>query len=517
LLDLFVSGFGLLALGPAILLLIWGVRRSSDGPGLFRQERIGKDGVKFVCVKLRTMKSGTGHLPSHEVSHAAVTPFGNLLRRTKLDELPQLFNVLLGDMSLVGPRPCLPTQIELIEARRATGALSVTPGITGLAQIQGVDMSNPARLARIDGDYVRSRSFLGDLAIIWRTLVGHGRDVDRVRSAQSNGAVYSLSESDALLQKIGTSQKIIVTGASGLVGREVVACVCRRPDTVVVSLCRSAENAAASPCVSAIANDLSAQENLSRLADILRGAKAVVHLAAATPSSARSEAELTKANIELTRTLATIAAANGVERFVFVSSARVHGEVTDKRPVSETSPLNPTDAYSQSKCLGEETVVSAAGRAMTFAIVRPPLVYGPGVKGMLRLLAKSVKKGIPLPLGDATANRRDMIGVRNLAAFIDTILDHPNAANEAFLICDGSPTSTRELIEEMARSCNRRARLISLPISLLRKIAALGGRAAMFERLIGNYEIDCTKARTLLRWECPNPLSFDMRRMMDSL
>jgi O-antigen biosynthesis protein WbqP len=510
--DLTVSGFGLLVLWPAIILLIWLVRRSSDGPGLFRQERIGKDGKKFVCVKLRTMKSGTRHLPSHEVSHSAVTPLGSFLRRTKLDELPQLYNVFLGDMSLVGPRPCLPTQVELIEARRASGAFSVLPGITGLAQIQDIDMSNPERLARVDGEYVRDRSLLGDLTIIWRTLVGHGMAVDRVKSVQTSNAIYPLSESGTLLQAVGTRQKIIVTGASGFVGREVVACLGRRPDTAVIGLYRSAESAGASPCLSVIAEDLLAEENRQRLADVLRGAKAVLHLAAATPSPALSEAEFTRTNVELTKTLAAAAAASGVERFVFVSSAGVHGAVTGASPLSEASPLNATDAYARSKRLAEAAVVDAAGRgAMAFTIVRPPLVYGPGARRMLGLLAKSVKKGFPLPLGAATANRRDMIGVGNLAAFLDLVLDHPNAINETFLICDGSPVSTRELIEAMAWSCGRRARLIPVPLSLLRKFAALSGRAALLERLIGNYEIDCAKARSLLQWESPNPLSHDLR------
>lgn len=507
----------LLVLWPAILLLILLVKKSSNGPGLFRQERIGKDGAKFVCIKIRTMKCGTLHLPSHEVSDAAVTPLGSFLRRTKLDELPQLFNVLVGEMSLVGPRPCLRTQVELIDARQASGALSVMPGITGLAQIQGVAMSNPDLVAWIDGEYVRSRSFLGDLAIIWRTLVGHGRDVDGVENERTNDAVHLLSETDALLCKVGAKQKIIVTGASGFVGGEVVARLRQRADTAVIGLCRSARSAAASTCTCIIIEDYLAAENKERLADIFRGAKAIVHLAAVTPSPGLSEAQFTKANVELTKALASIAAANSVERFVFVSSARVHGEVTGANPVSETSPLTATDAYSQSKHLAEEAVMSAAGAAMAFTIVRPPLVYGPGAKGALRLLAKSVKQGFPLPLGDAVGNRRDMIGVRNLAAFIDKVLDHPSAANEAFLICDFSPVSTRELIEAMARSCGVRARFIPVPVLLLRKIAAFAGRAALVERLIGNYEIDCAKARSLLKWESPEPLSFDMRRMMESL
>jgi O-antigen biosynthesis protein WbqP len=126
------------------------------------------------------MFTGTGDVPTHEVSAAAITPLGDYLRRFKIDELPQLFNVLAGDMSLVGPRPCLPSQLELIAARRRLGVLDVRPGITGLAQVRGIDMSNAERLAEVDAQYVRSRSFFGDLKLAWATVRGQGVGVDQV-------------------------------------------------------------------------------------------------------------------------------------------------------------------------------------------------------------------------------------------------------------------------------------------------------------------------------------------------
>ena len=116
----------------------------------------------------------TANRPSHEVGVASRTSIGSFLRRSKLDELPQLLNVLCGDMSLVGPRPCLPTQTALILARQGHGALDVRPGITGLAQVKGVDMSEPERLARIDGDYARTATFAGDVMLIWQTITGSG-------------------------------------------------------------------------------------------------------------------------------------------------------------------------------------------------------------------------------------------------------------------------------------------------------------------------------------------------------
>lgn len=103
-----------------------------------------------------------------------------MLRRTKLDELPQLWNVLWGEMSLVGPRPCLPTQELLVEERRARGVLALRPGITGLAQVDGIDMSDPVRLARRDADYLQSASFAGDILLLFKTFLGRGGG-DRVR------------------------------------------------------------------------------------------------------------------------------------------------------------------------------------------------------------------------------------------------------------------------------------------------------------------------------------------------
>jgi O-antigen biosynthesis protein WbqP len=126
------------------------------------------------------MYSGTANLPTHQVQASSVTLLGEHLRRFKIDELPQLCNVLIGDMSLVGPRPCLPSQTALVEARRQRGVFEVRPGITGLAQVNGVDMSDANRLAEIDAQYVRTQSLMGDFRLILATLRGQGVGVDQV-------------------------------------------------------------------------------------------------------------------------------------------------------------------------------------------------------------------------------------------------------------------------------------------------------------------------------------------------
>ena len=179
LLDVTVCAVLLLLLWPIFLIVAAAIRLDSRGDAIFRQVRVGRNGLPFTCYKFRTMASDTGDLPTHEVSAAKVTRLGYHMRRFKVDELPQAFNVLAGDMSLVGPRPCLPSQVELVEARRKLGVFNVRPGITGLAQVRGVDMSNPG-LAELDAQYVKSQSFVGDLRLIWATLRGQGVGVDQI-------------------------------------------------------------------------------------------------------------------------------------------------------------------------------------------------------------------------------------------------------------------------------------------------------------------------------------------------
>ena len=182
--DVLASMLLLLFCWPILLIVIIAIRLQSPGPAIFRQVRVGKNGRPFTCYKLRTMYSGTANLPTHEVQASSVTPLGEHLRRFKIDELPQLCNVLIGDMSLVGPRPCLPSQTALVEARRQLGVFEVRPGITGLAQVNGVDMSDANRLAELDAQYVRTQSLMGDFRLILATLRGQGVGVDQV--AHSN-------------------------------------------------------------------------------------------------------------------------------------------------------------------------------------------------------------------------------------------------------------------------------------------------------------------------------------------
>ena len=169
-----------------LLLAIWVlVKLTSPGPGIFAQKRVGKDGKEFTCWKFRSMKIGTQQVGTHELSEASITPVGRILRKLKFDELPQVFNILRGEISLIGPRPCLPSQSELISLRRSAGVFQLLPGISGLAQINGIDMSDPARLALWDAKYMALRCIVLDLKICFATATGRGQG-DRINTNASN-------------------------------------------------------------------------------------------------------------------------------------------------------------------------------------------------------------------------------------------------------------------------------------------------------------------------------------------
>lgn len=177
--DAFFSFAGLIILSPFILVLTI-IGYFDTGAPIFRQKRVGKEMREFYLLKFRSMHINTDSVATHMVNQKAITPFGKFLRKTKLDELPQLWNVLKGDMSLVGPRPNLFNQEELIHERSKRGVYDVRPGITGLAQINEIDMSTPNLLAEKDAEMIASLNIANYFKFIFLTVSGKGQG-DRVR------------------------------------------------------------------------------------------------------------------------------------------------------------------------------------------------------------------------------------------------------------------------------------------------------------------------------------------------
>lgn len=195
LMDYGVGILVLLVLAWWLMVIIWlAIRLTSKGPGIFAQERVGKNRKVFQCYKFRTMQVGTVQAGTHQVSASSVTSVGKFLRKTHLDELPQFVNLLKNEMSLVGPRPCLPNQDELIEARDKQGVFSVKPGITGLAQVRNIDMSDPDKLANVDAYYLDIRTTIMDILLLLATVFGRFRKY----FSQDRNPVFKCRSSDLI-------------------------------------------------------------------------------------------------------------------------------------------------------------------------------------------------------------------------------------------------------------------------------------------------------------------------------
>jgi nucleoside-diphosphate-sugar epimerase len=249
----------------------------------------------------------------------------------------------------------------------------------------------------------------------------------------------------------------------------------------------------------------------------LVGITTVVHLAARVhvmhDTAAEPLAAFRAVNVAGTLNLARQAAAAGVKRFVFVSSVKVNGECTKPgRAFTEADVPDPQDAYGLSKYEAEQGLRQlAADTGIEVVIIRPPLVYGPGVKANFLSLMRAVQRGWPLPLG-AVHNQRSLVALDNLVDFIVTCTTHPQAANQTFLVSDGRDLSTAELVRGLAREAGVPARLVPVPIWVLEAGATLLGKGDAVQRLCGNLQVDISKARSLLGWVPPVSVDDGLRR-----
>ncbi len=242
----------------------------------------------------------------------------------------------------------------------------------------------------------------------------------------------------------------------------------------------------------------------------LEDVDAVVHLAGRAHVMRETETDSLAAyrhvNVDGTKRLAEQAAAQGIKRFIFISSIKVNGERTTDSPYSETDTPAPEDVYGQTKWEAEQSLTAIAEQTgLELVIIRPPLVYGPGVKGNLLTLLKVCHNGIPLPLA-SIKNSRSFIFVENLADAVSKCLTHEKAAGETFLIRDGEDLATPALVRQIADSLKVQARLLPVPPALLRALGAVIGRSGTASKLLDSLQVDDRKIRSLLGWTPPHSM-----------
>jgi nucleoside-diphosphate-sugar epimerase len=289
---------------------------------------------------------------------------------------------------------------------------------------------------------------------------------------------------------------ILVTGANGFVGAALCESLRQRARPVVAAVRKGAGSEQVNVGEIDGATDWSAA---------LEGCQAVIHLAARVHVMAdKAEDPLLayrRVNVEGTLNLARQAAASGTKRFVFVSSVKVNGESTASSPFAAMDRPNPCDPYGQSKLEAEIALQKLSEETgLEVVVVRPPLVYGPGVKANFLNLIKLVQLGLPLPFGRA-AGYRSMVAVDNLVDLLIVCTAHPKAPGGIFMVSDGRDLTVRELVESIAVAMNKRVFLLPVPTTLMHTAARLVGKSAVSDRLLGSLQVDIKNTREMLEWE----------------
>jgi nucleoside-diphosphate-sugar epimerase len=296
---------------------------------------------------------------------------------------------------------------------------------------------------------------------------------------------------------------ILVTGANGFVAKLLITNLLKSQYKVVGTV--RSQSTINSDIELFTVDDINATTSwLEALVTV----SVVVHLAARVhvmnERATDPLAAFRKVNVDGTLNLARQAVKAGVKRFIFVSSIKVNGELTQiSKPFTASDIPSPQDAYGISKCEAEQGLLKLASETgLEVVIIRPPLIYGGGVKANFASMMRAVKSGIPLPLG-AINNRRSFVYVGNLISLILKCIDHSSAANQVFLVSDGHDLSTTELLKTCAQSLGVRPRLLPVPQRLLEITAKILGKENLAQRLCGNLQVDITKTRQLLDWEPP--------------
>jgi nucleoside-diphosphate-sugar epimerase len=310
------------------------------------------------------------------------------------------------------------------------------------------------------------------------------------------------------------TRRILVTGASGFVGQALVAHLVGLDATEVIAMMRATPAIRLAGARYVAGGDMTA----GRLrAATLEGVEVIVHAAARVhvlnDDKAMSATEFDRVNVTATLELARQAVAAGVRRFVFLSSIGVNGVQTDiGKPFTEADPPNPHNPYANSKLKAEQGLLLLSEQSgLEVVIIRPPLVYGPGVRANFAALMRAVQRGWPLPLA-CVHNLRSMVAMDNLVSFIATCVDHPQAANTTFLVSDGQDISSPDLVRGLAQALGVAARLVPVPVSALQFVGRALGRGDVIQRVCGNLRVDISKARRVLAWQPPVSMDEGLRR-----
>lgn len=424
--DIILAFGGIVVLSPVLLGIALAIKIDDPGPVFFTQKRLGQNKKYFRVYKFRSMKMSTPHdTPTHMLDDPDqyITKVGKFLRAHSLDELPQLFNVLDGSLSLVGPRPGLWNQDILTAERDKYGVNEMKPGITGWAQINGRDSISIEEKAKLDGYWKEHESFLFDLKCLLGTVLKVGHDDSVVEGG--TGAMEKKHRrytdnrtNDELIGKIGfsepveidrqTKKKVLITGAGSYIGQSFINYAKKNyPDNFEIEELDLMETS---------------WKNVSfSKYDIVYHVAGIAHADVGKVSEEIKE-KYYKVNTDLTVEVAKKAKEDGVREFIFMSSMIIYGESAPygkKKVIDENTVPMPANFYGDSKLQADVAVRTLADEKFKVIVLRPPMIYGKGSKGNYPILAKIARK---LPVFPNVNNERSMLHIDNLCEFLCQIL-----------------------------------------------------------------------------------------------
>lgn len=432
-LDIVLSFGGIVALSPLLLGIAAAIKIDDPGPVFFTQKRLGQNKKYFRVYKFRSMKMSTPHdTPTHMLENPEqyITRVGKFLRAHSLDELPQLFNVLDGSLSLVGPRPGLWNQDVLTAERDKYGVNEYKPGITGWAQINGRDSISIEQKSELDGYGVRHSSLIFDLKCLLGTVTKVGHD-DTV--VEGGTGAMERTEKNEPTDYIGTfpkqKKKILITGKNSYIGENIKDYLSNQPDYYDVEIIET--------------------KGLKPSVDLFLGYDVVINVAGIAHIKETDENRKLyyEINRDLCVNIAKMAKKAGVKQFIVLSSMSVYGMAVG-HIMKYTEPM-PTSAYGDSKYQADKKIMELETPDFKISILRPPMVYGKGCKGNYQLLRKFAVKS---PVFPKYKNERSMIYIGNLCEFCKNVIDEEKRG--IFFPQNEEYVNTTEMVRSIAKYNN---------------------------------------------------------------
>lgn len=477
--DIVLSFGGLVALSPIMGVIALAIKVEDPGPVLFTQKRIGQNKKYFKLHKFRSMKMSTPHdVPTHMLDNPDqyITKVGKFIRAHSLDELPQIWDIFIGNMSVIGPRPGLWNQDILTAERDKYGANDVKPGLTGWAQINGRDELEIPDKARLDGDYVQNMGPKMDAKVFLKSLHVFGKDESVVEGGtgemkKTTSRHYTDDKSDEeLIGHIGfgetvevdkeSKKRVLITGSGSYIGESFEEYAKKNYLNIEIESLD-------------MLNPKWKEKDFSKY-DVVFHVAGIAHADVGNVDESTKE-KYYAVNTDLTVEVCKKAKAEGVKEFIFMSSMIVYGESAPygkSKVIDENNVPTPANFYGDSKLQADVAVRDLAADDFKVIVLRPPMIYGKGSKGNYPILAKLAKQ---LPVFPKVDNERSMLHIDNLCEFLCQIILVKEFKENAIVLIPQNDewTNTSKMVEEISKVSGNNIKLLGGPMKLA---VLLGGK-----------------------------------------